>query len=179
MEDSQDFVAPELDQVVLSVLVSLLCVVETLEDLRDVAHVEHVVGVSRRGQELLLNLVKELDSCDCERLTQGFDLFREVVELEGGEGLENALQVSLVGHDVVDNVELGEHARSNLGSAAAGWSHGCNYLQVAHVVLHDLLAIEPVAVVDPLTEQLDGWLGAELFLLGHVQVVNKRDGLEL
>lgn len=83
MENSQNLVAPELDKMVLGVLVGLLRVVQTLEHLRDISHIEEVVGVGRRGQELLLNLVEQLNGCHGEGFTKSFDLLREVVEFEG------------------------------------------------------------------------------------------------
>jgi len=90
-EDSHDLVAPKFDEVLLGVLVSLLGHVETLEDLRDITHVENVMGVSGRGQEPLRDSVEQLDGSDCEVFAESFDLLREVVELEGGEGLKDSL----------------------------------------------------------------------------------------
>jgi len=179
VEHSQDFVAPKLDQVIFGVLVGLLGAVKTLEHLRDVSHIEDVVGVGRCGQELLLNLVEQLDGSHGEGLAKGLDLLGEGAELKGSKGLEYSLQVGLVRHHVVYKMELGNHTGSNFSSATAGWAHSSDNLQVAHEVLNDLLAIEPVAVVNPLADELNWGLSAELFLLGHVQVIDKCDCLEL
>lgn len=76
-------------------------------------------------------------------------------------------------------MELGEHTRSHLGTTTTWLAHRGQNLQVAHVVLDNLDSVEPVAVVDPLTEELNWWLSEELFSLGHVQVIDEADSLEL
>jgi hypothetical protein len=69
--------------VLLGVLVLFLSHIETLEDLGNVAHVEYVVRVRWRGQELFLHVLEELDGADSKRLAEGLNLLLEVVELVG------------------------------------------------------------------------------------------------
>lgn len=76
-------------------------------------------------------------------------------------------------------MELGGDPGGDLGTSTTGSAHSGNDLQLAHVVLDNLLAIVPKTGVEPLTKELDRWLGAISILLGHVEVVNKADGLQL
>lgn len=85
VEDTQDLVAPKFDQVLLGVLICLLSHVQALEHLRDITHVEHVVSVGGRWQELLLHSVVHIDGTKGQVLAQSLDLLGEVEELECGQ----------------------------------------------------------------------------------------------
>jgi hypothetical protein len=145
-------VTPQFDEVFLGVLVCLLSHIQALEYLGDIAHVENVMGVSGGRQELFRHSVKQLDGGDGQVFAESLDFFREVVELEGGKGFKNPLEIGFRGNGVVDHVELGKHTIGQFGTTTTGLAHGGEELKVAHVVLDNLGSVEPVAVVHPLTE---------------------------
>jgi hypothetical protein len=88
-------VTPQLNDVLLGVLVLLLSHVQALEDFRDVTHVEHVVRVGWSWQELLLNVVEECNSCNSKILALSLDVLRELLEFVFSKCLEDALHVIL------------------------------------------------------------------------------------
>lgn len=100
------------------------------------------------------------------------------MELKGGQRGENSLHVLFIWLDVVDQVELGKHALAHFSTTTTRLAHRGDQLQIAHEVLLDLLAIKPVAIVDPLTQKLNRRLCTEDFHAGHVQVINKGDSFE-
>ena len=175
VEDSQDLVAPKLDQVLFGILVGLLSLIKTSEHFADVSHVEHVVGALGRGKELLRNVVKKLNRSNGKRLADSLDLIREVVELELGEVTEDLFQILLRWVGVLDYVEVAHDAVGDVLAATTGLAHCCHQLHVANVVLDDLRAVVPEAVVHVLTNELDWRLGAEFVLHRHVQVINDTD----
>jgi hypothetical protein len=178
VEDSQDLVAPKLDQVLFGVLVGFLGLVKTSEHFADVSHVEHVVGALGRGQELLRNVVEELDRSNGKRLADSLDLIREVVELELCEVAKDLLQVLLRWVGVLDYVEVAHDAVGDVLATTTGLAHCCHQLHVADVVLDDLRAVVPEAIVHMLADKLDRRLGAEFILHRHVQVINDTDCLQ-
>ena len=76
-------------------------------------------------------------------------------------------------------MELGKHTLTDVGTTTTRLTHSGHNLKVADEVLDNFGAIVPETVVDPLTEQLDWGLSAESLLLGHVEVINETDSLEL
>lgn len=76
-------------------------------------------------------------------------------------------------------MELGKHSLTDVSTTTTRLTHSSHNLKVADEVLDNLGAIVPETVVDPLTEQLDWGLSAESLLLGHIEVINEADSLEL
>jgi len=76
-------------------------------------------------------------------------------------------------------VHLRGDSVAQLGSTAAWFTHGCEDLEVAHVVFADLRAIIPESVINPLSQQLDRRLRSELVFAGHVKIINEADSLDL
>ena len=66
------------------------------------------------------------------------------------------------------------HARGNV-EGTSGRVHASAQLRVKNVLHHDLLLVEPAAVVNVLGHNLNGALGVILVLLGHVHVVHEVD----
>lgn len=95
MENSENLVTPKLDKMLFCILIALLCHVHALEHLRDVTHVEDIVRLCRCGEELFLDSIEELNRGNSEGFAESLDFFRESVELERGQTLENALEVLL------------------------------------------------------------------------------------
>jgi hypothetical protein len=107
VEDSEDFMSPELHDLLLALIEILVGLVETLEDLGDISHVEDVVTLGWGRQEVLLDDVEKVDCCQSEGLAKVLNLLIEDLELEGSDGLEDLLHLSLCWDGIVHNVELG------------------------------------------------------------------------
>jgi hypothetical protein len=178
MEDTHYFVTPKFNQMFFCVLVRLLSLVAALEDFADIAHVEHIMRLSRGGQELLRNTVKQLDSCNSKWVAKCLDFFREAVELCCSESFKNAFQVLFRWVDVINNMELGKHTWADFSTTTTWFSHSSDKLKSTDFILNNFVAIIPASIVNPLAEQFDWRLCTEGFLLWHVQVINKAESLK-
>ena len=62
IEYSEDFMAPQLDNLLLLFVEVLVCHVQSLEHLGDITHVEDVVTLCGSWEELVLRLIEEVNS---------------------------------------------------------------------------------------------------------------------
>jgi len=62
MEHSKNFVTPKFDQMFFGILVGFLSHVKTLEDFTNITHVEDVVRLGWRRQELSCHMSKQRNS---------------------------------------------------------------------------------------------------------------------
>jgi hypothetical protein len=69
IEDSEDFVSPELYDLFLALIEVLICLVKSLEDLRDISHVEDVVALSWCRKEILLDDIEKVNRSQRHGLT--------------------------------------------------------------------------------------------------------------
>lgn len=59
----------------------------------------------------------------------------------------------------------------NVVPSSPGGAHGCHEQHIHDVQLGRVLLVKPVAVVDPLPQELDGGLGSVHLFGWHVQVI--------
>mmetsp|Transcript_24992 Transcript_24992/g.71841 ORF Transcript_24992/g.71841 Transcript_24992/m.71841 type:complete len:543 (-) Transcript_24992:316-1944(-) len=144
------------------------------EHLPNVPQVEQVVRLRRRGQQVFQGLLEHRDRRGDHARKQSLDLFVERREEVRADGLEDMgdrrlRQVRVRCCAVVALQSLGDE-----GATASRRSHGRHHDDVHDVELHELLAIEPPAVIMPLPDELDGRLRPIVLLQGHVQVVDEQ-----
>jgi len=106
IEDSEDFVSPELYDLFLALIEVLICLVKSLEDLRDISHVEDVVALSWCRKEILLDDIEKVNRSQRHGLTEVLDLLIKDLEFEGCNCLEDFLHLGLSRDGIVYNVEL-------------------------------------------------------------------------
>ena len=110
IEDSKDFVAPELDDLLLRFVEVLVGHVQSLEHLGDITHVKAVMTLGRCGKELILRLVEEVNCRNSDWLNQTLDLFIELGELDCCNRFEDPLHLGVAWHGEVKEMELREHS---------------------------------------------------------------------
>jgi len=76
-------------------------------------------------------------------------------------------------------VELREHAVTDFSTTTTRFAHGSKDLQVANVVLNNFLSVEPVSIINPLTNQFNWRLGSESVFSWHIEIINEADSFEL
>lgn len=76
----------------------------------------------------------------------------------------------------VDHREFGLNSARDLVSASSWWAHRSDELNVLYLLEDFVLgAIEPAAVVHPLSEKFERRLREIGILFGHIQIVNVND----
>lgn len=125
MEHPQTLMHPQPQHRHLRVTVELIEYVDTLDDLADVSHVEDVVGFGGGRQEVLAHRLVEVYCGEGQGLRQGLYLVLELLQLElvRQDRLEDAAHLRLRREREVDDVELGEDATGDLGTASSWWAH--------------------------------------------------------
>lgn len=88
-------------------------------------------------------------------------------------GRENVLHGFLIKGFNSNDIEMSEEPGGHIVPATPWWPHGRNHHNVYQLQHTCVLPVEPVSLVDPLTEDLYGGLGPVLLLGRHVQVIHK------
>ncbi len=78
---------------------------------------------------------------------------------------------------VSDNVIVALQTLSQYTSATTWWAHRRDEDNVLDLHVFLSKSIVPALMVHPLTEELNWWLCAILFLLGHVEIINEENEL--
>ena len=138
VEDSQALVRPELDELVLALVVVFVGEEESLEDLGDVAHVVDVMSLFRRGQEILHALVEDVDRGQAQSVVQELDIIAELDELRDEDRVVDLSHLLFVRVREIDQVEFRDEPRGQVSAATSWFTHGCEHLKLAHEILNDL-----------------------------------------
>lgn len=88
-------------------------------------------------------------------------------------GRENVLHGFLIKGFNSNDIEMSEEPGGHIVPATSWWPHGRHHHNVYQLQNTGVLPVEPVSLVDPLTEDLYGGLGPILLLGRHVQVIYK------
>ena len=137
VEDSQALVRPELDELVLALVVVFVCEEESLEDLGDVTHIVDVMSLFRCGQEILHALVEDVDRGQAQSVVQELDIIAKLDELRDEDGVIDLSHLLFVRVREVDQVEFRDESGGQVGAPTSWFTHGCEHLKLAHEVLND------------------------------------------
>mmetsp|Transcript_37848 Transcript_37848/g.87478 ORF Transcript_37848/g.87478 Transcript_37848/m.87478 type:complete len:226 (+) Transcript_37848:5334-6011(+) len=147
-----------------------------LEHLPNVPEVESVVALRRRGKELFLRFLKDLDRAIHNLWLQGLNAYVEALREEVAQNRREDVRDGVPGcissyHGAIVALQ----PPRDLGPATSRRSHRGDVGDVNDFLHLELSAIIPAMVVMPLPKQFNRRLRAIILLLWHVQVVDKND----
>jgi hypothetical protein len=95
----------------------------------------------------------------------------------GQNGLEDSLQLLVIREGEIEGIELGLTSLRDLGTSSSGRTHSSHQLHIQNVFEQLFLGVvEPSLIVQPLSQNLECTLSAELVLSGHVQIIDEEHG---
>mmetsp|Transcript_24722 Transcript_24722/g.57417 ORF Transcript_24722/g.57417 Transcript_24722/m.57417 type:complete len:274 (-) Transcript_24722:237-1058(-) len=176
---------PQPDMAIRTIALSLLHQQHAEDNLRKVAQIERVMHLQRCGQKLCNRRLVHLQGAGDNLFGQALHLLGVVVllQLPLQDGGEDPGHVVIVQIGKADHKQVPKHPWCDECSATARWSHGSKQEHVGQGSewVGGILAIIPTTMrwisysIDHLPQDLDGWLGAKLLLVGHIQVIHHDD----